>query len=367
MKDVTVRINSVLGFIQNCNLLTANEILSAHQLASNFINARYPAGNAGQVAYDNFSNGMSLGAHIMSDPNNLRQMKRASYLLDRAIRDADPASPLGNLAIGQISNAAAQVTFENYLRKAANKRESATGATASAQAAMQHLFLHPLAFLQTNKLFVNGSAVRDLTQGDQNVLTFYFGYNAGRDRFQFDKAVQPGYHAVQVDSVTAQWWTSVPNSWVGGAANAHLGNFSQIAAIELASPIMVTTQFTGCAFSMKAHGGHTYCAHLTPTRDPNDVNANHAVNGAPILSGTQLAQRVRINNGVNGDFANAAGGNPLSIYGAAFSHNVPVPGYPNGLGGGVSYMTIIGVLRAPGYEIYSQITQNNAITSQQIF
>ncbi len=358
MKDVTVRINSVVGFITTCNLLSPNERQSAHQLATNFIAARYPPANAGQGPYDTFSNAMSLGFHLAGDPNNLRQMKRAAYLLDRALLDAVPAAfgTLGNLNVGQISDASARVTFENYLRKAANQRQAATGATTAAQAAMQALFLQPLTFLQTNKLIVNGSAARDLTQGDQNVLPFYFGYDTSRDRYKFDIAASPGFIAVNVDSITAQNWTTVPNSWAPG------GDFSQIDAIELASQFMVTTQFTGCAFCMKQHGGHVYCAHVAPRRDLPAAAA------APILTGTQVAQRIANHNGVNGDFANAAGGNPLSIYGAASSTNVPVPGYPNGLGGGGSYMTIVGVLRAPGYEIFSQITQNDAITSaQQIF
>jgi len=358
MKDVTVRINSVLGFIQNCNLLTPIELQSAHQLATNFINAQYPPAHAGQQGYDNFSTGMSLGFHIASDPNNLRQMKRGSYLLDRAIKHADVTSPLGTLTVGQISDAFARVTFENYLRKAANKRQHATGATTAAQAALQVLFNQPLAFLQTNKLVVLGSAQRDLTQGDQNILPLNFGYNTDRDRFKFDVGASSGLFAVNVDSVTARSWSSIPNSWVAG--NALGGDFAQISAIELASQFMVTTQFTGCAFCMKAHGGHVYCAHVGPKRD---LPAHAA---APLLTGTQIATRIANHRGVNGDFANAAGGNPLSIYGAGFSSNVPEPGYPNGLGAGTDYMTIIGVLRVPGYEIYSQITQNYAITSAQL-
>ncbi len=359
MKDSTVRINSVLAFIQNCNLLSANERTSAHQLATNFIAAHYPPANAGQQAYDNFSKAMSLGFHLASDPNSLRQVKRATYLLDRAILDAEPAAQgnFGTLTIGQIPDGLARIKFENYLRKAANQREKATGATNAAQAAMQVLFNQPLTFLQTNKLIVNGSSMRDLTQGDQNVLPFYFGYDASRDRYKFDIAASPGFFAVNVDSITAQNWTAVPNSYAPG------GDFSQIDAIELTSQFMVTTQFTGCAFCMKTNGAHVYCAHVAPKRDAAAVTAN-----APVLTGTQVAQRIANHNGVNGDFANAAGGNPLSIYGAGSSNNVAVPGYPNGLGGGGSYMTIIGVLRAPGYEIYSQITQNDAITSaQQIF
>jgi len=157
-----------------------------------------------------------------------------------------------------------------------------------------------------------------------------------------------------VDSVVAQKWTTAAD-WLNHRPN---GDFTQIQAIELASQFMVTTQFTGCSFCMKRHGGHVYCAHVAPQRDA-------AANAAPVLTGTQVATRIANNNGVLGDFANAAGGNPLSIYGAAFSSNIGPGGYPNGLGGGTGYMTVIGVQRGPDYEIYSQVTQNGMITSHQ--
>ena len=67
-------------------------------------------------------------------------------------------------------------------------------------------------------------------------------------------------------------------------------------------------------------------------------------------------------NGVAGDFANAAGGNALSVYGAAWSHGI-INGasYPDGLG----YMTIVGVQRGTNHEIYSQVTENQVVMSAQ--
>jgi hypothetical protein len=354
-KDSTVRINGVLAFISNCGLLTANERTSAHQLATNFVNNRYPPGNAGQMGYENFSNGMSLGYHTGTDPNNYRNMKRATYLLALAINDVQMNS-IAAINPGQILDGAATVAFQDMLRKAACMRDAQTGSDNAAQQALNALYNFPLHFLATNKVIVLGSAIRDATQGDQNVLQFCFGYNPGGNRYVFQPvAPLPGVHQVDVDSVVAQNWTTA-GDWLNHPATN--GDFRQIRAIELASQFMVTTQFTGCSFCMKRHNGHVYCAHVAPQRDP-------AANAAPVLTGTQVAQRIANNGGVAGDFANAAGGGPLSIYGAAFSSNIVPGGYPNGLGGGVGYMTIVGVQRGPDYEIYSQVTQNSVISAYQ--
>ena len=354
-KDSTVRINSVLAFIQNCGLLTANERNSAHQLATNFINNRHPPGHAGQVAYENFSGGMSLGFHMGNDPNNYRNMKRATYLLAHAINDVH-MNAIGAVHPGQIADGAATVTLQDMLRKAACVRDAQTGSTNAAQQALNALYNLPLQFLATNKLIVLGSSLRDATQGDQNVLQFDFGYDPGGNRYVFQPTgPHPGHCPVAVDSVVAQKWTTA-GDWLNHQATN--GDFRQIQAIELASQFMVTTQFTGCSFCMKRHGGHVYCAHVAPQRDA-------AANAAPVLTGTQVATRIANNNGVLGDFANAAGGGPLSIYGAAFSSNIGPGGYPNGLGGGTGYMTVVGVQRGADYEIYSQVTQNAMITAHQ--
>ncbi len=359
MKDSTVRINDTLVFIQNTNLLSVHERQSAHQLATAFINSRFPALHAGQVAYENFSTGMSLGFHLRSDPNSYRNMKRAAYLLTHAIRDKFPGIvPMINPS--QIADASAPIVFQDLLRKAAMVQDAATGSATAAQLAAAELYTHPLEFLRTNKLIVFGSPTRSTTQGDRNVLQFYFGYDGTEDRYRFHTGHAPGDHPMMVDSVVSQYWTTAGN-WA-----AHVGaggDFTQINAIELASQIMVTTQFTGCAFCMKRHGGSVYCAHVVPQRDA-------AMNAAPLLTGTQVAQRIANHNGAQGDFANAAGGGPLSIYGAGFAqHIIPNHGYPNGLGGtGTSYMTLIGVQRGTNHEIYSQVTQNRIlISAERIF
>jgi hypothetical protein len=365
MKDATVRINGVLAFILNCGLLTANERASAHHLATNFINTKHPPANAGQQAYNDFSNAMSFGSHIGLDPNDIRNRKRASYLLYHAILDAEPASTL--VFNAQIPDGHARVTLQDYLRKAANQWEIGHGGINAAQAAFNFLLNHPLQFLQTNKLIVHGSTARAVGMGDRNVLPFYFGYQSPRDRYRFCDQAVPGFCQVNVDSVKAEWWHDVPGRWIVG--NLAGGDFSQIEATELHSPLMITTQFTGCTFCMKAHGAHTYCAHVTPKSDNGTGNAPRVPAPPLSLDGHALSLEVVNRNGANGDFGNAPGGNQLSLYGPGFSRNVRVGagGYPNHLGGG-DYMTIVGVQRAPGYEIYSQINQNNLITSaQQVF
>lgn len=354
-KNSTVRINGVLAFIQNCGLLSANERTSAHQLATNFINNQYPPGNAGQAGYENFSGGMSLGFHTGNDPNNYRNMKRAVYLLAHAINHVQINS-IAAIHPGQIGDGAASVAFQDMLRKAACVRDAQTGSTNAAQQALNALYNLPLQFLATNKIIVRGTAARDAAQGDQNVLQFDFGYDPGGNRYMFQTpGPHPGHCSIAVDSVVAQNWTTA-GDWLNHQATN--GDFRQILAIELASQFMVTTQFTGCSFCMKRHGGHVYCAHVAPQRDA-------AANAAPALTGTQVATRIANNNGVLGDFANAAGGGPLSIYGAGFSSNIGPGGYPNGLGGGTGYMTVIGVQRGPNYEIYSQVTQNGMLASHQ--
>ncbi len=356
LKDSTIRINETLAFIQNCNLLSAHERQSALALATNFINVRHPPAHAGQPGYEAFSTGMSLGFHLASDPNNYRRMKRGVYLLIQAINDIHNLT-LAAVNPAQLSDTAAQILFQDLLRKAACVYDAAHGSTQAAQLALLALQNHPLDFLRTNKLFIGGSAVRDATQGDQNVLAFYFGYDA-TDRYKIGLQANPGYTAFYADSVVAQHWT-LAGDWQNHQATG--GDFTLIRAIELTSPLMVTTQFTGCSFCMKRHNGHVYCAHVVPTRDP-------AANAAPILTGLQLAQRISNNNGVQGDFHNpAAGGGALSIYAPGFHQNlVHNSGYPNNVNAAPNgWMTIVGVQRGHDYQIYSQVILHNAISAAQ--
>jgi hypothetical protein len=363
VKDSTVRINEVLNFIQNTNVATQQEKHRAIRFANAFITNRYPATSAGQPGYETFSRGMSLGKHLGIDPDPRRNMKRAAYLLTEALLHRDPAS-LITCNPATISDPHAEPVFKDLLRKV----RIVAGSPRGALAALNFFANDPRRFLKTNKVIVNGSPTRVGNQGDQNVLPFEFGYHLGNDCYAFQHAGgawnMPGRHALNLDSVAAMSWTDVPGSWHDGNPN---GSFTQIPGIELASPYMVTTQFTGCAFCIKRHNNTVYCAHLVPQRGQNAGNARN-------LNSTALAQELAgLNpNVVQADFANAPlGPGPMTIYGAGFARNTHdnLPGgYPFGLGGFQSYMTIVGFQRGPTYEIYSQVTQNASITgSARIF
>jgi hypothetical protein len=357
-KDKTVRINNTLAFIGNTNAVTDAERNHAHAFATAFIQNRYPAGNAGQPGYDNFSRAMSLGWHLSSDPNHYRQMKRASYLLCEALRDANPATRLPQVAVGNLGNQAAETLFKDLLRKVRIVSDQGAARNGGATAALTEMRLNPERFFATNKVIVLGSPVRDLAQGDRNVLNFCFGYDLGNDRYFFQAgAPAPGSVAVAVDSITAMNWTEVPGSWMPAAPG---GSFAQIPGIELASQVMVTTQFTGCAFCMKRQAGSVYCAHLAPTRGA-DAGAARG------LTGNALARELAAGP-TAGDFANAPGGDGFAVYGAGFSHNTlqaRASGYPDQLGGGGNYMTIVGLQRGLDYEIYSQVTQGHRLMSYE--
>jgi hypothetical protein len=340
LKDSTVRIDSVLALIQTTTVVPAPVRTEAYNLVNNFITTDYPAINAGHAGYETFSKAMSLGFHLGKDTDNLRNMKRACFMLGSAIKKAEPGAKAPN--IGTIVNP--NIAFPDAMRKAACVQGVKTGTTAGAQGALTYLKDHPLEFLQTNKLIVKGTTRRDLTQGDANVLNYNFGFRPDKDTYEFNQTALQGYYGTQVDSITAMHFSLVPGGHDATAAGP-LGDFSQIPGIRLTSDIMITTQFTGCAFCMSANNG-VYCAHVAPV-DRNLANA-------PVTDGNLLSRRIA----VNGNFANAHTPGGLSIYGSGFSqnlgHGAGTSGYPRPLE--MNYMTVIGVRHMPTYAIYAQVT-----------
>jgi hypothetical protein len=360
-KSGDTRLDETITFIRNNALLNAGLRTRAADYAEHYLN-----GNPGQKA------AISTSLHIgdsSADPQQYRHNRRAYVLLHKAIT-ADcmaaigPGLPAANITI---AGATARGHLPEMVKWAAILRDHQTLSSYSMNMVLADLQANPLTFLQNNPLIVLGTPTRDPTQGDRNVLLFHLSFSRASTfrRFQFCVGASAGAMPVNVDSVAARWWTDIPGSYVRDG-NTALGNFSQLSGIELCSPVMVTTQFTGCAFAMKRHNGHVYCAHTTPRKpiDPNDPAANTGV--VRIISGNQLAQDIRQMNGVRGNFTNAAGGPDLAIYGAGWSHGtISNRFYPNGLPGGSDYMTVIGVQRGTDHEIYSQVTQNNQITSAQ--
>ena len=111
--------------------------------------------------------------------------------------------------------------------------------------------------------------------------------------------------------------------------------------------------FTGCSFCMRPHGGHLYCAHLTP-------KTGRALDH-PDTNGDTLSQRVI----ATGAFEAIGGGPTFRIFGRMHGTAPHVGGYNLGAGGGggVTWMTILGFPNGVTYDIYSQTIENRRITA----
>ena len=357
-KNDTQRITDTLNFLQNTNIVTNAERTPAYQLALAYVNARFPVGNAATPAYHQFSQSMSLGYHALSDPNQRRQMARALFLLWKAIQDHDPQFPMPQQNAAQINQATVERKLRNYIRKARCVYDSIHGGNAGATHVLtQVLPLNPLQFLEKNNVFIAGSGALDATQAPRNVQPAVFFYAPGRDRYEFqvNGFGGNGIAALNVESVTAFHWTNarylpppLPPA-VPPPPNLATADFSSMTGIELSGAnMMVTTQFTGCAFCMAEHNGSMYCAHVSPS-----------VPGmAPNVTGNPLARRIVATHGA---FANA-GGTQVRVFGRNFGSAPNPQGYDIGQGGGNdTYMTIVGFPGGNSYDIYSQTTRGNVI------
>lgn len=353
MKSSNSRLTDTAAFIRNCVALDAGHRSRAADQADVYIASLGPGSNA-------LSTALSIG-DSGPDPANHRQYRRAYVFLHRLLAQnhlmAMEGLPNGNITI---SGANAVLHLPALVRLTAILRCQKTFSNYMMLQALNDLLNNTLPFLQNNKLMVSGSPLLGQGPGaDQNQMPFYLSFDLDQGRYNLTPDPLAGCAPVMCDSVGARWWTDIPGSYVVG--NLAGGNFSQLEGTELTSPLMVTTQFTGCAFAMKNHNGHTYCAHTTP-KPPKGFAAV-----VRPMTGNQLAQEIHLRNATAGDFQNAAGGAPLAIYGAGWSSGtIGNVNYPNGLGGGGSYMTIIGVPAGGGlYRVYSQVTQNRAISSAQ--
>lgn len=356
-KPPAQRIADTLNYLQNTAIVTGPERQHAYQLVQDFVNAAFP--NPALPAYTQFSESLSLGFHLLSDPNEFRKMTRALFLLWKAMKHFDNAFTMPYPNISQINQGTAQRVLTNYIRKARCQYERIHGGNAGANHVLTQVFpANPLQFLRDNNVYVAGSGALDAGQAPQNVQASKFDYNPGRDRYEFGVGHPVGNGAVgiQVESVTAFHWTNpryLPPPPPPHQINTV--NFNNVTGIELSGAhLMVTTQFTGCAFCMAEHAGHMYCAHISP----------YVPGIQPSTEGTPLAQRVM----ATGAFGNAGGTAPR-VYGRNVG-SVPNPnGYDIGAGGGGgTYMTIVGFPGGVTYNIYSQTTHNNRIAdSRQIF
>lgn len=352
-KNDAQRITDALNYLQNTVLVTAAERAEAHQLAQDFVNAAL--NNPASAAYQQFSTNLSLGAHILLDPSERRKMARSLFMLWSAMRHFDASFPMPYPDASQIPEGTVREALISYIRKARCMYEILHGGNAGANHVITQVMpANPLHFLWHNKVIVYGVSFLDPAQAPQNCLPCKFEYNAYKDRYEFTvrQAAGAGGVNIQVESVTAFHWTDqryVPRPVPSPPLVIGNTNFGQMTGIELSgNHTMVTTQFTGCAFSMGEHNGHMYCAHVSPAGVPNM---------APNTDGNTLAQRVM----VNGAFANA-GGIAVRVYGRNVGSVPNARGYDIGIGGDANnYMTIIGFPGGASYHLFSQTTRNAAI------
>jgi hypothetical protein len=350
-KTSTKRIGDTRTYLQNTALVSAPERAAADQLVQNFMLAAHPLGVM-SPNYAALSASLSLGKHVFEDPR--REMARALFLLWKAIKHFDPAFTLPKTQIGQIGFSTVRQQLASYLRKACCVLDQVNGGHAGADWALAELQAAPLNFLRFSKVVVRGSGNHNPLAA-QNVRPCSFFYEPGRDRYVFavDNAGYPAYAtAINVESVSAFHWTDpryVPALLPPALHDINTTPFNNLTGFELSGGhIMVTTQFTGCAFSMAEHGGMMYCAHVSPAGVPNR---------APNTTGNILARRIM----ATGQMQNAGAVAPR-----VFGRNIGSPphggGYDVGNGGGNTvYMTVLGLPGGTSYQIYSQTTVNDAI------
>ncbi|MFI5443946.1 hypothetical protein [Polaromonas sp. UC242_47] len=350
-KTSVKRIGDAQACLQNTLVVSAPERAAADQLVQAFLTAAYPLG-ALSAGYPALSTSLSLGKHVFEDPR--RDMARALFLLWSAIKYFDANFNFPQSQIGQISLATVGLRLASYIHKACCVLDQVNGGHAGTDLALAALSNNPLAFLRMNKVLVRGSGAYNLLAA-QNIQACQFFYDPQYDRFVFAVAggIFPAHaRPIQVESVTAFHWTDpryVPPLIPVAPHDIATTNFNNLTGIELSGAhIMVTTQFTGCAFSMAEHAGSMYCAHVSPAGVPNM---------APNTTGNILAARIM----ATGQMQNAGGVAPR-----VFGRNIGSPpnggGYNIGGGGGnPTYMTVLGFPGGTSYEIYSQTTINHAL------
>ncbi|QGM45029.1 hypothetical protein [Methylocystis heyeri] len=238
-------------------------------------------------------------------------------------------------------------------------------------AALAQLKNDPSKFLNNNKIHIYGAAT--MPTGHTNIITVRFGFEYTTETFKFQDATSSGAgRPISVVMLPGVVWDEVP-----GRTNVKTaGSFANIAPIELTgSEIMLTTQFSGCAFCHKQmHGGTIYAAHIMPSganaMDPIAQEAYGKVR--EVGDGETLAKQLlgRVTGVAAANFsAPGDGAGDFYVYGAQLSGSTSSsasgPGYKYAATTG---MFVIGVC-PPGqaWKVFSQVYQAGVFNVDQIF
>jgi hypothetical protein len=357
-KNPATRINDVLATIGGTPHFPATERARVHAFASGYIGGTYPPANASTAGYKAFSDQMTMTDVRQAGSSDERAMRRAIFLLWRAMGDAMEAAKAK-----MILSADVQAAFVATMQKALCFSDTAAGNPAGTKYVFKDVFrANPLPFLQRNKIMVAGvSAFNAATT--QNILRFMMQFDAGRDRYYFSNVsgtvVAGGRYAFDTTSVPAVYWADVP----GRTAVVGTGSFAAIRGTQFSGKYMVTTQFTGCAFCLKDTGGGLFAAHVSPS-----YKGATRTTPTPGIDAKLLAEQLCGTSPpvVGGNFSNApAGANPFRVFGKGHSNIPGQAGYDGrcAAGGGANWMTLFGFNNNGAWEIYAQEIINNAINS----
>jgi hypothetical protein len=341
-KDDQQRIDETLNFIANTTLVNVNMRNAVSTFVSDFVRRKLPTGSSRQELRT-FSRGMSMAKVSHAGSEGQRAMRRALHLIWEAIGNhqrAESSKLTPGLDI--------QYDFKRSMEKAWIASEQTLGGTVAHQWVFDNgLKLHTKAFLKRNIVKIDGSTKIDGTQGDRNVLDFWFAFDKASDRYVIGPSAIWGGVKMPVVSVPAVHWADIP----GRAPTEDRGTFAGMVGTEVAgASLMVTTQFTGCSFCIK-DVGRVFASHISPS-----------VKGRPhpFSDGTKLAKQLagdRTSAVTGGDFSNAIPGTgKLLVFGRGYSNLTGLPnGYDARCAGGGNCMYILGFLRNTGqWKFFSQ-------------
>lgn len=280
-KKDTTRVEDTLSFIQTKAGEFSSMVGGVLNDIVNMVNTQFPRLTpSDRTAYSQLSTG---------------ELRRAIVLLWTVIgkKQDQTFSVSAKVDKAKTMHVDLQLEFNKVLLKAA-----ATASYLGARYAFEELSQRPLRFIKAHPIMISGSTtgVDKFTKSngdDQNILPFFFYYDAGHDYFKIQPPPPPSVpsHRFEAVSVPAVHWSDVPGV---DAKKKPPYNFSGIRGCKLeGANFMVTTQFSGCVFNWTKHEVVIHASHVAP-----------GIPGVPNNypdGGTQLAQRLI----ENGDHANA--------------------------------------------------------------
>lgn len=346
-KSDLIRIGNTITAIQN----SAHLLPAIRNDVANLCTTQFPRLTAAeQQVYHGLSQDMSvkgnIGAGVAKGTAAERETRRAVFLIWKAVAQRQ-GQYLSATGVG--ARAAAAMTMGAGMLNAALADAMLKAAVVASQAGAQYVFDElrndPVRFLTTHKILIKGSTTGadKLTSGagdHENVMTFVFQYDAYRDKFEInsDKMINPNLgasHAFHTVSVPAVYFYQVP-----GFTDVN-NSFAAVRGIKLTgADFMLTTQFTGCAFSWTTDGGVMRASHVAPSDKYRTYPGE----------GNGLAQRLVSEPG---RMANA-NNKPLTVFGRG-AGNAPVPAgnsyYPDAA---LQWASIFGVKRGGNWNFYLQ-------------